>query len=71
MPRSKGTFTQHWDIQGTKDKPVRLQLAGEVIIYLFSFDKGLIQLMPDEWVLEQFIDNKCILVCVMKNLTLL
>lgn len=30
MPRSKGTFTQHWDIQGTKDKPVRLQLAGEV-----------------------------------------
>nr|XP_022340197.1 uncharacterized protein LOC111134927 isoform X2 [Crassostrea virginica] len=31
MPRSKGTFTQHWDVQGTKDKPVRLQLAGESI----------------------------------------
>ncbi|XP_062605186.1 centrosomal protein of 192 kDa-like, partial [Saccostrea cucullata] len=31
MPRSKGTFTQHWDVQSAKDKPVRLQLTGESI----------------------------------------
>ncbi|XP_056016469.1 centrosomal protein of 192 kDa-like isoform X4 [Ostrea edulis] len=31
MPRSKGTFTQHWDVQGTKDRPVRLQLTGESV----------------------------------------
>lgn len=38
MPRSKGTFTQHWDVQGTKDKPVRLQLAGEVTMNSVWFE---------------------------------